>query len=508
MCNAWNHSPECGCGFGGDGHLGGGNGGYRGYATLWLHAATGQFAPFPSCIRTLAQRYRQTITLPTHCRFCGADVYVYANEFGSFVIFDELGQPWPKHNCPNFPETIRSKIKEFDDYSLAFDLNEAPTDFANLERTWLSQLNFPSQTIPNLGNINIEISLREGLSKILKRTGRSSIVVAVESDIPARISGITKQPLYLVVCKDNTAGVITSPFIEKHYKWRYFEFADKFNSVRITESALIDRLSGLHLSRKQYNFDIKYTGVVSAIYSNYFDINLGGEIATGFPIVDGLALYDFVYAEIPSGSNTPRLRGYKPASTANFKIFSKQTTSAQPHARMPKQQKYVKQIILQSFKPAEVIVPTSKQPRNVKQSKPQRSKPSKKPKIQLLQGSPVKVVKFQQLTTFLKFFNLYSSTINAVRIDSFSHDFIKFFWSVVYRALDGSTARPYWQSLWDNHRPLEIVNAGSKEAKAIFVLLELAKSHHLTVVEANRLSEEAGAHLRVKLERRLNDRTD
>ncbi|MGP5194828.1 SRPBCC domain-containing protein [Arthrobacter rhombi] len=33
------------------------------------------------------------------CPVCGADVYFYANEYGSRVYFDELQPPWPKHPC-------------------------------------------------------------------------------------------------------------------------------------------------------------------------------------------------------------------------------------------------------------------------------------------------------------------------------------------------------------------------------------------------------------------------
>jgi len=48
------------------------------------------------------QRQRLTcesFTRPTTCGICGGDCFYYENEYGSKVFFDELGPPWPKHDC-------------------------------------------------------------------------------------------------------------------------------------------------------------------------------------------------------------------------------------------------------------------------------------------------------------------------------------------------------------------------------------------------------------------------
>jgi hypothetical protein len=36
---------------------------------------------------------------PTHCWYCGQLIWLFADPFGGFAIFDELGSPWPKHQC-------------------------------------------------------------------------------------------------------------------------------------------------------------------------------------------------------------------------------------------------------------------------------------------------------------------------------------------------------------------------------------------------------------------------
>lgn len=86
MCNAWNHSPDCKCGWGGIGHLGrGGN----------FNDALRSNVTFKS--------YRQVLigaTYPNaHCPVCAAEVFFYESPFGGRVFFDELGPPWPRHPC-------------------------------------------------------------------------------------------------------------------------------------------------------------------------------------------------------------------------------------------------------------------------------------------------------------------------------------------------------------------------------------------------------------------------
>lgn len=97
-CNAWNHPPNCTCGWGGDGHLGRrdqyGNDSYGAYCFE-------QLTTFSATSSTTA-RYIS----PTYCPVCGQEVFFYQNAYGSKVFFDELGPPWPKHPCTD-NETYR-----------------------------------------------------------------------------------------------------------------------------------------------------------------------------------------------------------------------------------------------------------------------------------------------------------------------------------------------------------------------------------------------------------------
>lgn len=89
MCNAWNHPPDCTCGWGGDGHVG-----RRGSADSNSNA---RYVPAnPNIYFT---HYTSYLNPNATCPVCGAQVFFYQSPNGGRVFFDELGPPWPKHPC-------------------------------------------------------------------------------------------------------------------------------------------------------------------------------------------------------------------------------------------------------------------------------------------------------------------------------------------------------------------------------------------------------------------------
>lgn len=97
MCNAWNHSAGCTCGWGGDGHAGRSAGGWP---TSFRLPATGMVRrPQRARVRAF-----DSYTIPNaRCSVCGANVFFYQSSHGGRVFFDELGPPWPKHPCTDRP---------------------------------------------------------------------------------------------------------------------------------------------------------------------------------------------------------------------------------------------------------------------------------------------------------------------------------------------------------------------------------------------------------------------
>jgi hypothetical protein len=90
MCNAWNHSVHCSCGWGGVGHLG------------KRPAGDGVF----SRLVRIEHKLESYVNPSASCPVCGAPVFFYQSEQGGRVFFDELGPPWPKHPCTDQRATV------------------------------------------------------------------------------------------------------------------------------------------------------------------------------------------------------------------------------------------------------------------------------------------------------------------------------------------------------------------------------------------------------------------
>lgn len=87
-CNAWNHSADCTCGWGGDT----GGRGFTATAVRRIAAPDGRIWSRPLTY--------ESFTVPNaRCPVCGDDVFFYQSPTGGRVFFDELGPPWPKHPC-------------------------------------------------------------------------------------------------------------------------------------------------------------------------------------------------------------------------------------------------------------------------------------------------------------------------------------------------------------------------------------------------------------------------
>ena len=89
MCNAWNHPPDCTCGFGGDGHLGGRS------AVSYAPRYGGESERVP----VSKPVYESYVNPNAQCPICADSVFFYRSPDGGRVYFDELGPPWPKHPC-------------------------------------------------------------------------------------------------------------------------------------------------------------------------------------------------------------------------------------------------------------------------------------------------------------------------------------------------------------------------------------------------------------------------
>lgn len=84
-CNAWNHAPDCDCGWGGVFH---GQSAGLSEALAWPLASGSWVNP------------------NARCPVCNAAVFFYKSPSGGRVYFDALGAPWPKHPCVSGPSEV------------------------------------------------------------------------------------------------------------------------------------------------------------------------------------------------------------------------------------------------------------------------------------------------------------------------------------------------------------------------------------------------------------------
>lgn len=93
MCNAYNHSFDCPCGFGGD--TGGG-----GWRRARFRSIAEMLEPISGgWVKDNGGTIESYVNPNAHCPVCNAPVFFYRSPFDGRVFFDELGWPWPKHPC-------------------------------------------------------------------------------------------------------------------------------------------------------------------------------------------------------------------------------------------------------------------------------------------------------------------------------------------------------------------------------------------------------------------------
>ena len=58
---------------------------------------------------TVHGRWCNTRTYPLTCRYCGEGVFYFSCDHESKVFFDELGPPWPQHNCGHIGNPVDNR---------------------------------------------------------------------------------------------------------------------------------------------------------------------------------------------------------------------------------------------------------------------------------------------------------------------------------------------------------------------------------------------------------------
>lgn len=114
MCNSWNHSYDCRCGFGGEGHLG---------------KSSASAGIFESNFLNHRISYESFVNPNAKCPVCKEPVFFYQSPYGGRVFFDELGHPWLKHPCTD------TSLKNLD-VGLNIESNDEKSKDFTPERNW------------------------------------------------------------------------------------------------------------------------------------------------------------------------------------------------------------------------------------------------------------------------------------------------------------------------------------------------------------------------------------
>lgn len=89
-CNAWNHAPDCECGWGGQYH--------------------GSAAQDEIRYRSFSDN-SSYVNPNANCPVCGKVVFFYQSPHGGRVFFDDLGWPWPKHPCTDNSRSQKDHVR-------------------------------------------------------------------------------------------------------------------------------------------------------------------------------------------------------------------------------------------------------------------------------------------------------------------------------------------------------------------------------------------------------------
>lgn len=190
MCNAWNHPPECRCGWGGEGHAG----------KRQVGSDYNQWVP-PLDLS------RESFTCPNACcPVCGALVFFYKSPDGGRVFFDELGPPWPKHPCTNstsIPAKLSvARLSLHEDRSAWEDQGWRPVQLrydSEIDK-FFSRLNLIS------GGVETNLYLRKSS---LTRYGKK---VSIQAHLPAHIREIREDVFELSMLDRFARPVLMSCF--------------------------------------------------------------------------------------------------------------------------------------------------------------------------------------------------------------------------------------------------------------------------------------------------------
>lgn len=202
MCNAWNHSLDCTCGWGGEGHAG------------RRSVGSAIYVPMARPVFKTYSEFLVGCTIPNaKCPVCGDPVFFYRSPSNGRVFFDELGPPWPKHPCTISPHKVITAN------------GSANSESVDMSIQWYVS----SEWKPFLVEGVLKVDIKNNISEIFGYLGEH------KRSFFTRLDGITTDFPYFIKEGDSEIRLLTFNPTSENY---LFEFVVKKYRSELTGSIL------------------------------------------------------------------------------------------------------------------------------------------------------------------------------------------------------------------------------------------------------------------------------
>lgn len=123
-----------------------------------------------SYLRNLAKQYNSVISYWTKCWYCKNDVFIYANSYGSVVLFDTASPNWDKHYCSKVDDIQNQRAQNTNNYNRFLNFGELSQ---NEERILSDSAQISKNKIPPMHKLTDDKQRKYIDSKVLvKKRGK------------------------------------------------------------------------------------------------------------------------------------------------------------------------------------------------------------------------------------------------------------------------------------------------------------------------------------------------
>lgn len=267
-CNASTHPPWCNCGFGG----------YQGY-TPDNSSSVNSFARFDSndayCINR--NNVGQSFTTFVKCRNCLQYIYLYKSPYGSWVLFDQLGSPWPKHSCLQVSEHA-NEIYEISDTGQENVVDKEWHAVEKITHTWSGRVTLDAEkTWVNLNSGSDEFKAYDNKSPLFFKYNDTSDTVSISGLKTDEARQCYEYLIDIPILKDRDKDKLRKKYNKNEPQVRADRAAtmslhDRFFELKI----IVDRAQGENNNLKKERYMKRFIRIIGRISNDFEPARIQG----------------------------------------------------------------------------------------------------------------------------------------------------------------------------------------------------------------------------------------